>query len=102
MEGGLVGIGFTALARVAIKDSRADMLVGASALAAAQNGATNPDFDGLYHGFVGLAYQTDWRIQGVAQPFVQLRAGVAHGTAIASQTLPMIELHLGLSTPEKR
>jgi hypothetical protein len=102
MEGGLVGIGFTALARFAIKGSRADALVGGSALAAAQNGAVNPDFDGLYNGFVGIAYQSSWRIQGVAQPFVQLRAGVAHGTAIASQTLPMVELHLGLSTPEKR
>lgn len=101
-EGGLVGLGITALARFAIKGSRADALVGGSALAAAQNGATNPDFDGLYNGFVGIAYQSPWRIQGVAQPFVQLRAGAAYGTALAQKAMPMVELHLGLSTPERR
>jgi hypothetical protein len=99
---GLVGLGLTALVRYAIGESRADAIAGVSAIAAFQNGATNPDFDGLYHGFLGLAYQSPWRIAGTAQPYAQLRAGAAYGTAIAAKTLPMVELHIGLSTPEKR
>ena len=99
---GLVGLGLTALLRHAIADSRADAIAGVSAVAAFKNGATNPDFDGLYHGFVGLAYQSSWRIAGTAQPYAQLRAGAAYGTAIAAKTVPMLELHLGLSTPERR
>jgi hypothetical protein len=99
---GLVGLGITALLRHAIGDSRADAIAGVSAIAAFKNGATNPDFDGLYHGFVGLAYQSAWRIAGTAQPYAQLRAGAAYGTAIAAKTVPMLELHVGLSTPERR
>jgi hypothetical protein len=99
---GLVGLGLTALLRHAIGGSRADAIAGVSAIAAFQNGATNPDFDGLYHGFVGIAYQSPWRIAGTAQPYAQLRAGAAYGTAIAQKTVPMLELHLGLSTPERR
>lgn len=99
---GLVGLGLTALVRKSIGRSRADAIAGVSAIAAFENNSTNPDFDGLYHGFVGVAYQSPWRISGVAQPFAQLRAGAAYGTAIAAQTVPMVELHLGLSTPERR
>lgn len=99
---GLVGLGLTAILRYALGTSRADAIAGVSAVAAFKNGATNPDFDGLYHGFVGLAYQSPWRIAGTAQPYAQLRAGAAYGTAIASKTLPMLELHVGLSTPERR
>jgi hypothetical protein len=101
-ERGLVGLGLTALVRYGLKDSRADAILGASAVTAFKNNSTNPDFDGLYHGFVGLAYQSSWRIAGTAQPYAQLRAGAAYGTAIAAKTVPMLELHLGLSTPERR
>lgn len=101
-ERGQVGLGLTALVRHALVGSRADAIAGVSTVAAFKNGATNPDFDGLYHGFVGLAYQSPWRIAGAAQPYAQLRAGAAYGTAIASKTLPMLELHVGLSTPERR
>jgi hypothetical protein len=99
---GLVGLGITGLVRLALGDSRADAIAGVSAVAAFRNGATNPDFDGLYHGFVGLAYQSPWRIAGTAQPYAQLRAGAAYGTAVAATLVPMVELHLGLSTPERR
>lgn len=102
MDGGLVGLGVTGLGRFALGHTRADAIAGLSALAVARNGATNPDFDGLYQGFVGLAYQTPWRIAGVAQPFVQLRAGVAHGATVSGMAAPMVELHLGLSSPERR
>lgn len=100
--GGLVGLGVTALGRHAIGGSRVDALVGVSAMAVAVNGSTNPDFDGHYQGFVGLAYQSPWRLGGVAQPFVQLRAGVARGAEVAPTLQPVLELHLGLSTPERR
>lgn len=100
--GGLVGLGVTALGRHAIAGSRVDALVGVSAMAVAINGSTNPDFDGHYQGFVGLAYQSTWRLGGVAQPFVQLRAGVARGAKVAPALQPLLELHLGLSTPERR
>ncbi len=102
MDGGLVGLGVTGLARFGLGHSRADAIAGLSALAVARNGATNPDFDGLYQAFAGIAYQSPWRIEGVAQPFVQLRAGVAHGATLAGPAAPMIELHLGLSSPERR
>jgi hypothetical protein len=95
-----IGLGATLLVRHPIARSRADALAGVTALAVAPNGATNPDFDGLYHGFVGVAYQTSWRLMGVAQPFAQLRLGAARGTGFP--TAPMLELHLGLSTPERR
>jgi hypothetical protein len=107
-DGGVVGLGLTALGRLALGRSRADAIAGVSAVAVAINGSTNPDFDGLYHTFVGVAYQSPWRIGGAAQPFAQLRAGVARGSAIArlatteSQVVPMLELHVGLSTPERR
>jgi hypothetical protein len=101
-DNGLVGVGLTALLRHAIRGSRADAIAGVSAVAAFKNGATNPDFDGLYHGFVGVAVQSPWRIAGVAQPYAQLRAGAAFGTAVAAKTAPMLELHIGLSTPERR
>lgn len=100
-ETGRVGLGGTALLRKALRRSRADALVGVSALATLQNGATNPSADSLYHGFLGFAYQSSWRISGVAQPFAQLRVGAARGSEI-DKTLPMLELHLGLSTPERR
>lgn len=102
MDRGRIGIGMTALGRVAIAHSRFDALVGLSALGVTQNGATNPSFDGLYHGFLGVAYQTPWRLGGMAQPFVQLRLGAAAGSAIEQRAVPMIELHLGLSSPERR
>ncbi|MBA3461153.1 MAG: hypothetical protein H0T46_14410 [Deltaproteobacteria bacterium] len=101
-EDGQVGLGLTLVGRFAIGRSRADAIAGVSAVAAFQNGATNPDFDGLYHGFVGLAYQSSWRIGGAAQPFAQLRAGVASGQAIGNEAVPMLELHLGMSSPERR
>jgi len=101
-DSGLVGLGLTALLRYGLKGSRADAILGASAVTAFKNNSTNPDFDGLYHGFVGLAYQSSWRIAGTAQPYAQLRAGAAYGTAIAARTVPMLELHVGLSTPERR
>lgn len=99
---GLVGIGATVLGRFRLGRSRADALVGVTALAAAPNGSVNPDFDGLYQGFLGIAYQTPWKLAGAAQPFVQLRVGGAYGTVIANKGLPLLELHLGLSSPERR
>ena len=99
---GLVGVGVTALVRKSLGGTRADAIAGVSALAVAPNGSVNPRFEGLYHGFAGLAYQTPWRISGVAQPFVQLRAGAARGTDLAPSLAPMVELRLGLSTPERR
>jgi hypothetical protein len=101
-DDGVVGIGVTTLYRIALGDSRADALIGGSALIAAVNNTTNPQFDRLYHGFGGIAYQTPWRIAGAAQPFVQLRAGAAYGGVIASRVLPMLELHVGLTSPERR
>ena len=59
------------------------------------------DFPAGY-GFAGIAYQSSWRIGGYAQPFVQLRAGAARTTGMDAKTLPMLELHLGLTTPERR
>lgn len=99
---GLVGIGLSALGRLPLGGSRFDGIAGLSATAVAANGATNPDFDGLYQAFAGIAYQTNWRIAGSAQPFVQLRAGIARGTDLAPKAVPMLELHFGLSTPESR
>ncbi len=128
-EDGLVGIGITALGRIAIGRSRADAIIGISSVAAAVNNTTNPTFEGLYHGFAGIAYQTPWRIAGAAQPFVQLRAGAAAGgvvnaisgagssgtgtggtgtsggfgaTIAGTRVVPMLELHVGLSSPERR
>lgn len=101
-DDGVVGIGVTALGRIALGDTRADAIIGGSAVIAATNNTTNPHFDRLYHGFGGLAYQTPWRIGGVAQPFVQLRAGAAYGSVTASRVLPMLELHVGLTSPERR
>jgi hypothetical protein len=101
-QGGQVGLGLTLVGRFAIRRTRADAIAGVSAVAAFQNGATNPDVDGLYHGFVGLAYQSSWRLGGAAQPFAQLRAGVASGQAIGNRAVPMLELHIGMSSPERR
>lgn len=101
-DDGVVGIGVTALGRIALGTTRADAIVGGSAVIAATNNTTNPHFDRLYHGFGGIAYQTPWRIAGAAQPFVQLRAGAAYGGVIASRVLPMLELHVGLTSPERR
>ena len=100
-EGRRVGVGVTVLGRYGLGHSRFDAIVGGSAIATFQNGATNPTFAGLYHGFAGIAYQTPWRISGVAQPWVQLRAGAAYdrGTEAAA---PMVGLHFGLSSPELR
>jgi hypothetical protein len=95
-----IALGATLLGRRAIARSRSDAIAGVTAMAVAGNGETNPDFDGLYHGFVGIAYQTPWRLSGVAQPFAQLRVGAARGTGVT--TTPMLELHLGLSSPERR
>jgi hypothetical protein len=99
---GLVGLGLTVLGRKQLrKRSGADAILGGSAIAAFQNGATNPDIDGLYQGFVGLAYQSRLNIWH-GQPWVQLRAGGATGTAVKNRVQPLVELHLGLATPERR
>jgi hypothetical protein len=100
-QGGLIGLGGTVLGRFGLGGSRADAIAGVTAATVLRNGSTNPDVTALYYGFAGLAYQSTWRISGHAQPFVQLRAGAARSTA-EKQTLPMLELHLGLSTPERR
>ena len=101
-DNGLVGLGGTLLGRIALGRSRADAIAGATAAVVLQNGATNPAVDPLYYGFAGIAYQSPWRIGGYAQPFVQLRAGAARTTGMDAKTLPMLELHLGLTTPERR
>jgi hypothetical protein len=105
-DDGLVGIGMTGLGRIALGRTRADAIVGVSSVVAAVNNTTNPDFESLYHGFAGVAYQTPWRIAGAAQPFVQLRAGAATGGVVtsiaAARAVPMFELHVGLTSPERR
>jgi hypothetical protein len=101
-DSGLVGLGLTVMGRKQLrKGSGADAILGGSAIAAFQNGATNPDFDGLYQGFVGLAYQSRFNIWH-GQPWVQLRAGAATGTAVKNRVQPLLELHLGMATPERR
>jgi hypothetical protein len=90
--------------RKSLGTSRFDLLLGASAVATAQNGATNPGFDGLYQGFGGIAYQTNMslRLFGGGQPFLQLRAGTAYEGGAVQRASPIVELHLGLSSPEAR
>jgi len=101
-DNGLVGLGLTALGRKQLgRHSGGDAIFGGSAIAAFQNGSTNPDFDGLYQAFAGLAYQSRWNIWH-GQPWVQLRAGAASGTALKNKLAPLVELHLGLATPERR
>lgn len=101
MEGGRVGVGATALGRYALGRSRWDAIAGGSVVATLTNGATNPAVAGLYEGFAGIAYQTDWRIFGAAQPWIQLRAGAAYDRA-GDRAAPLVGLHVGLSTPERR
>lgn len=101
-DDGVMGIGVTTLGRIALGNTRADAIIGGSAALASRNNTTNPHFERLYHGFGGIAYQTPWRIAGAAQPFVQLRAGAAYGGVTASRVLPMLELHVGLTSPERR
>ncbi len=103
-DDGRFGLGLTALTRFRLGRSRADAILGAGALATAQNGATNPDIDGMYQAFVGIAYQTRWRmVSGTAQPWAQLRVGGAYTPAAADRPLsPLLELHIGFSTPERR
>ncbi|MBP6631402.1 MAG: hypothetical protein KA297_18335 [Kofleriaceae bacterium] len=96
------GMGGGLLGRYPLGASRADVVVGVSAHAVATNGATNPDFASLYQGFIGLAYQSPWRWGGRAQPWAQLRLGAATGGAIDDPFVPAIDLHLGLSSPERR
>jgi hypothetical protein len=99
----LVAVGASALWRIALPPAGLDAIVGGQASAVATNNATNPTFHGLYTGFTGVMYQSPWRISGVAQPYVQLRIGAAHGHDImATPTVPMFGLAIGLSSPEKR
>ncbi|HUS29881.1 MAG TPA: hypothetical protein VMZ53_15355 [Kofleriaceae bacterium] len=101
-DNGAVGVGLTVLGRKQLRErSGADAILGGSAVAAFQNGSTNPDFDGLYQAFGGLAYQSRFNLWH-GQPWVQLRAGAATGTAVKNKALPLLELHLGLATPERR
>jgi hypothetical protein len=101
-DDGLVGLGLTVLGRKQLRrHSGGDAIVGGSAITAFQNGATNPDFDGMYQLFAGLAYQSRWNIFH-GQPWVQVRAGAASGTALKNKIAPLFELHLGLATPERR
>lgn len=88
---------------MAVGSSRFDLIAGGAALATAPNNSTNPDVDSIYQGFVGIAYQTPWQwlANAHAQPFIQLRVGAARGSALDG-TAPLVELHLGLSTPERR
>jgi hypothetical protein len=101
-ENGIIGLGGTLLGRFAIGRSRADVIAGATAAVLARNNSMNPDVDARYYGFAGIAYQTSWRLGNYAQPFVQLRAGAARSTAMDSKLRPMLELHFGLTTPERR
>ena len=100
-NGPSMGLAAFVLGRYAIAGSRADGIAGVSAMLV---GNTSDDgeksMNGLYHGFVGIAYQTRWRWGGMAQPFAQLRVGAARGAIV--DTTPMVELRLGLSSPEKR
>ncbi|HTL34144.1 MAG TPA: hypothetical protein VL326_13535 [Kofleriaceae bacterium] len=101
-DGGAVGLGLTVLGRKALRaHSPADAILGGSAIAAFQNGSTNPDIDGMYQAFAGLAYQSRWNLWH-GQPWVQLRAGATTGTAVKNRVLPLLELHVGLATPERR
>ena len=97
------GLGLTALARKPLGPSRTDFLYGASAQAVAKNGSVNPDFNAMYYGFVGLSYQTPFVFAGAAQPYFQVRVGLASTQGVLdSNVAPLIELHLGLSTAEQR
>lgn len=92
---GLVGVGGTAMARIALR-RQLDAIAGGSAAAVAPNGSVNPTFTGRYAAFGGLSYQSSWRFRGIAQPWIELRAGAVRA---AGATSPMIGVHLGLSTP---
>ena len=99
-----VGVGATVLGRYGLGRSRFDAIVGGSALATFQNGATNPTTAALfYHGFAGVAYQdAAWRISGVAQPWVQLQRGCGLRSRDRARRAGMFGLHVGLSSPEQR
>lgn len=105
MHANRVGFGGDLIGRLRLGGSSADVLAGMSATAAAQNGATNPKFDGLFGAFAGVGYQTrtKWFFD-VAQPYISLRGGVVRGDVDGDGAIrwsPMIELHVGLSTPER-
>jgi hypothetical protein len=91
---GLVGVGGTALARFGVRP-QLDVIAGGSTTAIAPNGATNPHFTGLYEGFVGASYRSQWRWH-MGNGFVQLQVGGAREDAV---TRPMVGLHIGLVTP---
>jgi hypothetical protein len=99
-----VGVGGDLLGRMRLPHGSLDALVGASATAAAQNGAINPKFGGIFAGFAGLGAQARTKLFGVAQPYVSVRAGIERGDVAGDGTkriAPMIELHFGLSSPER-
>lgn len=98
----LVALGGDVMLRLPIGHSNGDLLVGGAASIVAPNGSTNPDFDGYYSGFAGIAYHTTAVSIHGGQPLVQLRAGVARGSELAPKAVPLVELHLGLATAERR
>ena len=100
---GKFAVGISALWRFAVPHAPGlDAIVGGEASAVAPNHSVNPTFHGLYEAFTGLAYQTSWKIEGKAQPYVQLRVGAAHGhDVMTSPTEPVFGLAIGLSSPER-
>lgn len=100
---GLVGVGALGFYRIALPREGFDAIVGGGAAGIAANGAVNPTFHGLFQAFAGVLYQTPWRLAGVAQPYIQLRVGVAHAgpTVLDRATVPIGGLVIGLSSTER-
>jgi hypothetical protein len=103
LNDGRFAIGASALWRFALPGAPGlDAILGGEASAVAPNNSTNPEFHGLYEAFTGVTYQSSWKIEGKAQPYVQLRVGAAHGHDLfASPTEPVFGLAIGLSSPER-
>jgi hypothetical protein len=101
----VMGVGLVAELQHRPSRSPVELLVGGSAMVAAPNGATNPAFEGLLGAHVGATKQLTYRIRGVAQPYISLRAGALRTSKAptdgGSKVAPMVELHLGLSTPRR-
>jgi hypothetical protein len=102
VENGIIGLGLTARGRMPLFSSRSDAIVGGTLATTSKNGTTNPAFQPLYQVFLGVAHQSSWRIFGTTQPWIQVRVGAADGPVTGDRVTALLDLHLGLSTPERR
>jgi hypothetical protein len=98
-----VYFGLTAQLHIPLR-SGFDLIAGGAAnVVVPNNNSVNPIFRGLFEAFTGVAYQAETRIAGKAQPYIQLRAGVAHShdREISSPTEPLVGLVVGLSSIDR-